>query len=247
MGCDIHFYLEKRQKDGTWISADNWSENEYYQDDPEHERKLVANEVYNSRNYNLFSILADVRNGRGFAECDTGDGFIPISDPKGLPPDVSGVIKDLSESWGSDGHSHSYFNLTELLNYDWTQTTKHRGWVNGFTYAEYLRKIKFEDLGIAPDCWCGEVSGPDIKKMSCEELKKIIEDVKATEKYQSSGHKDQEDILLKETGQSYCQLEWESPYYMSVRGEFWWKTIPIMAHIADGELDSVRTVFWFDN
>ena len=46
-------------------------------------------EPYGDRNYNLFAILANVRNGTAFAGCKTGEGFNPISNPKGVPSDAS--------------------------------------------------------------------------------------------------------------------------------------------------------------
>ena len=37
-----------------------------------------------------------------------------ISEPRGVPKDVSEVVKKEIGYWGSDGHSHSYFTLKEL-------------------------------------------------------------------------------------------------------------------------------------
>jgi len=52
-------------------------------------------EWYGDRNYNAFAILADVRNGYGFAGCDTGDGFVPISTPKGFPDDMCEEVRKI--------------------------------------------------------------------------------------------------------------------------------------------------------
>lgn len=79
--------------------------------------------AYEGRNYDLFAILADVRNGYGFAGSYTGEGFKPISDPKGLPEDISEEIKKRSDDYGSNGHSHSWFTVKELTEYDWEQET----------------------------------------------------------------------------------------------------------------------------
>lgn len=79
--------------------------------------------AYDGRNYNLFAMLADVRNGRGFAGVYTGEGFNPIADPKGAPSDMSSEIKSACEYWEGDGHSHSWFTVKELLDYDWEQDT----------------------------------------------------------------------------------------------------------------------------
>ena len=43
---------------------------------------------YIPRNYLLFSVLADVRNGTGFAGVITYKPVVPISEPRGLPDDL---------------------------------------------------------------------------------------------------------------------------------------------------------------
>lgn len=93
MGCDIHPHYEVR-KDCKWEHVqvrakyvtggkeeDGDSKIDYdgYFNDP----------LYIGRNYDLFAILANVRNGSGFAGCDTGDGFRPIMMPRGVPRDAS--------------------------------------------------------------------------------------------------------------------------------------------------------------
>lgn len=67
MGTDIHLFVETRVN-GVW---------ELRSDAPR----------FSGRNYNEFAILAGVRNGTGFAGCDT-DGFAPIAEPRGLPDDM---------------------------------------------------------------------------------------------------------------------------------------------------------------
>lgn len=115
-----------------------------YQSDKESTYKYESPEVlgwlYDNRDYDVFAILADVRNGRGFAGIKTGEGFVPISEPKDLPIDVSEEVKKESDYWGGDGHSHSYLTLKELLTYDWHgQTTKKEGMVTKISYYEAAR------------------------------------------------------------------------------------------------------------
>lgn len=103
-----------------------------------------------------------MRNGYGFAGCKTGDGFIPISEPKGYPDDMCDkLLADISisdDSYDNIGrphlsneHSASYLTLQELLNFDWTQTSRNCGWVSEKTYKDYIMK------GLHPDTWCGGV------------------------------------------------------------------------------------------
>jgi len=72
---------------------------------------------YHERNYDLFAILAGVRNGVAFAGSPTspypeGEKFKPIDEPRGLPPEVSEVVAKQSARWGEDGHSHSFVKKT---------------------------------------------------------------------------------------------------------------------------------------
>ncbi|MEI2465139.1 hypothetical protein [Niallia taxi] len=124
MGCDIHMFLEVRKypyqdekrENGIWISKDKWSiEPDHYlcpEDNYKKYRVDYDDLIYKGRNYYLFSVLANVRNYNSFDY---------ISEPKGLPNDVSSEIKDESDHWGSDGHSHSYLTLRELLSYNWNK------------------------------------------------------------------------------------------------------------------------------
>jgi hypothetical protein len=103
MGCDIHLYVERREN-GAWITCDQWSKDEG--DDYPHVDYQKS--FYRGRNYDLFAIFADVRNGRGFAGCETGDGFVPICAPRGVPDDCCPEYRAAVEGYGEDGHSHSW-------------------------------------------------------------------------------------------------------------------------------------------
>lgn len=134
MGCDIHPYVEARPgSHGAWIAvvetdaparkalvrritepgmpeaaidsivrlSDLASHDDIDEDGfPQIEWDIM-------RHYDLFAVLAGVRN--------YGDRQLPISSPRGLPPDVSSLIQKASDRWDSDGHSHSYLTLRELL------------------------------------------------------------------------------------------------------------------------------------
>ena len=101
MGCDIHMFVEKHTGDG-WQSADHYIKNHGID---EAEPEYTVQEICGDRNYRLFYLLAGVRN--------EGD-LTPVSDPKGLPSDVTEFVRGESEEWGSDGHSHSYLTLGEI-------------------------------------------------------------------------------------------------------------------------------------
>lgn len=74
-------------------------------------RGLKQEEWYEERNYEVFALLADVRNHM--------EQYVPLSPPRGLPPDVTWDVKQDAEEFGGDNHSKSWFTLAEIFAYDW--------------------------------------------------------------------------------------------------------------------------------
>lgn len=111
MGCDIHEYLEYKE-DGVW---------------------KLGPEINLERNYDMFAILADVRNY---------DGFEQIVEPRGVPADSCQEILDACAQWEGDGHSHSYLTLADILNFDWTKTITQSGFVAYRGYASWRYEHK---------------------------------------------------------------------------------------------------------
>ena len=142
MGCDIHIYLEnKKTVEGKekWVSADVYKKNRYYDEDDKYEKEFEFVEIYQDRDYSLFSLLADVRN---YSKNE------PISKPRGIPSDCCKEIMEEYERWGEDGHSHSYYTLKELLEYQSKQVpVKYSGLVDD----EGVKEI---EKGNMPKYWC---------------------------------------------------------------------------------------------
>jgi len=212
MGCDIHLYQEQKI-DGQWKSTDVWS------DKYKEGRLSVAYDdmAYHDRNYNLFAILADVRNGRGFAGVNTGTGFNPIAQPKGLPDDISEQVHAEAVYWHGDGHSHSWLTMREILDYDWNQKTMLSGLVDAENYETWKRRGY-------PESWCRAVFGAKTRHVTHAEMQAAI-DSKA------------------DTSDMHCEVEW-ARYYHQQAGSFW-KAVCMALHKASP--DDVRFVFWFDN
>jgi len=97
MGCDIHMYVEYKVDDGEWKA------HEQHIEEVEDEYKSVRSVTATGRNYDLFGLLAGVRT--------YSDGRVK---PKGLPKNISPMIKRASEYWGGDGHSHSHMTLEQF-------------------------------------------------------------------------------------------------------------------------------------
>lgn len=237
MGCDIHLYVETRQQDGTWKAQGEFVRNE---DDGEEGWMECKTRFYSDRNYDLFAILADVRNGRGFAGIKTGEGFNPISEPRGVPGDASPEYKQIVEQWDCDGHSHSYHTLRDLLDYDWTQETGKQGWV---TLKEWVSWSRWDrEQGLGPKSYCGGISGQDVKHLDAEAMDALLVKMRALET------KEQVDAFINETSNTYGLAQWGTPYYRAA-SHFLSDTVPKLLKLAGGTagLDDVRIVFFFDN
>lgn len=244
MGCDIHLYVE-RKVDGKWISADKWTPDPYVEEDEEPRMTVDYDDrFYKGRNYDLFGILADVRNGRGFAGIVTGDGFKPIAMPKGLPSDVTPEVKADFDRWGSDGHSHSYLTLAELQAYDWKgQTAKHRGWVDVINFALFEKNGK-------PQAWSNGVSGGKVKHVGHEEMRAIVNkyrtEITAALEDDAAPMSFMQKLWDTERRSNYTVVEWEEAYAVSVK-PFLTETMPKLEALSYGRPENVRIVFWFDN
>lgn len=154
MGCDIHIHIEyKRNKftgydankepqfEKVWTCGDYFKVNPYYtegNDDGEPPLSLVG--FCDNRNYARFAVLADVRNY----------GNTPyIDEPRGLPDDVTAEVEKDSNRWGEDGHSHSYFTLKELLDFQKDiKPLKHRGMISPDAQKA------LDEKGEVPNQWC---------------------------------------------------------------------------------------------
>lgn len=183
MGCDIHLYTEKEtviNGKKKWVNIDNWKLNPYYEEgNNDGETKYRIFSAYRNRDYTLFAILADVRNGNN---------NIPISQPKGLPEDVSDVTKAESDFWDSDGHSHSFFTMQELYSYyENNKLVNH----SGLTDKKGVEAI---EKGEMPDWWCGGSNNESLiyKKWTHENtnLKNLIE--KLEDHFESEYYKKEE-------------------------------------------------------
>lgn len=157
MGCDIHNHIEylkdiyvgddkdgKSQYKPTWVCGDYFKVNPYYKENQKDnewkEEPLELVGFCDNRNYGLFALLADVRNYSHNK---------PITKPKGLPNDLSKEVKADAERWGCDGHSHSYFTLKELLDY---QKNQPKLKLSGMIPPQAAKEL--DENGTAPKMWC---------------------------------------------------------------------------------------------
>lgn len=235
MGCDIHFYVERREN-GCWVTADTWEKDEVFVGEltVTHEDKF-----YSGRNYNLFAILANVRNGSGFAGVKTGDGFNYIAEPRGIPDDASSLYKSETFRWGGNGHSHSWLTVQELMDFNWTQVSVLQGVVDLRNWARWK-------LFGRPEEYSGGVFGRSIRTIDETEFHSIVlEELGTDPMYKLSWAKGPVALrVAKKFKDTYTSVLWEVPYY-TCGGAFLSETLPRLWRL--GSPEEVRILFFFDN
>jgi hypothetical protein len=259
MGCDIHIWVEARASENDpWQLAfpESWTcpwchgtgiskANAYRKVDADCflcEGAKVVNQ-FTERNYNLFGMLANVRNGTGFAGVRTGDGYVPISKPRGFPKDMSlGLTKHLA-SWDCDvdeenseeieypyrlayqgDHSDSWLLISEILEYfaDGNRVSHHQGIVSMEEYKVFLEKGR-------PDSWSGGIGGSGVEIVDNQKARNLLENKET-----------------QEAGKYYCTLvHWTSTYAEDAGKAFLEYFIPACQKLGDPK--NVRLVFNFDS
>ena len=243
MGCDIHLYVERKNTNREWEAVGDFViDEEFYDKNDPDVVPDVKGHYYYGRNYDLFGILANVRNGRGFAGRVTGAGYSPIAYPKGLPDDIDPKIKAVADRWNADGHSHSYLTIREIIEYDWTQTTMQIATVNASEYIRWqdAKKSYFynPDDEPMPETYGGVWSndGPEVTET---DMQQYIDELVAAHPdlwpYEAvDQHKDKR----------YCHVAWKESYIQAGK-DFLGTVLPRLWRL--GSPDDVRIVFWFDN
>lgn len=132
MGCDIHGIVEGKFN-GEWQTIE---------------------EFIDDRNYDMFAILADVRNGFGFAGAPSGEGFQAISSQRGLPAD----FKPPYNYWMGD-HSFTWVTLTEMLLIPFDKKVTKYGLMRVENYKKWDRKSR-------PTEYCLGAGGPNVVVIS---------------------------------------------------------------------------------
>lgn len=149
MGCDIHVMVEARKFPGgsnEWFNVDNWRHNPFsrYEGEP----CMTVKAIYDIRDYELFSFLADVRNY----------GHNPSFDfDRGFPKDANEYTVAEYARWGQDAHTPGYATLAELKEKIKTVSKVNR---RGFVKKE--QAIRFRETGETPTSWCQGVGMPDL-------------------------------------------------------------------------------------
>lgn len=182
MGCDIHMYAEVKRKDlDYWVAVGRIFKNEWYNEkhlshidgDGYCYNEKYTEHPFSQRDYDLYGMLADVRNGTW------GEKIKPISEPKGLPQDVSKYVKKQSDEWATDGHSRSFLTLEEIEKYNWKKKVKRNAFVSKQQAKDYKEKgivpksyAAWSSMGVQLE-WDDEVFSKEFIEKTIPALKKL--------------------------------------------------------------------------
>jgi hypothetical protein len=151
VGTDIHIFSEVREK-GIWKIAEPLMKNPFWCEDyKESIPEWQPTSLNDSRRYELFAILANVRNPiRSVIPFDY------ISEPRGLPPNVSKEIRDYYARFGNEAYSASWLLLADMAAFGWHgKEIMRRGIVHpavahlfppgrrGFPFADWPKGVGF--------------------------------------------------------------------------------------------------------
>jgi hypothetical protein len=220
MGTDIHsrveVFLPRYQGSPRWVMIEDelfdagWGDGR------------MTCDPFSDRNYTLFALLANVRNGYGFAGIVTGNPITPLDEPRGVPSNASLGWQGEVDAWDVNMHSHTWFTLRELLepNPLYDQPLTRRGVIPGEAY-EHLR-----DNGGTPSGWSGSVAGPGLLTVTIPE-------------YEAG---------IRGERQTYVEYIWEDSLRDSCQQ--FHQDIQVLKKYADENehaYDDVRVVLAFDN
>lgn len=230
MGCDIHGVFQARNND-HWVD--------------------IPHNYEHGRHYYLFAMLADVRNGFGFAGVSIFEPLEPIAQPRGLPDDfqMDGETHLLASMAVMDPRRRGYYNRYPVtsgaddeeenpLEY-WMGDHSH-SWLLGteiLAYAEGLRNTRHRDYGVVsleqfrrwdgqsePDDHCGGIMGHGIVTLDPEGVRAM----------ETAG-------TPLDVEKTYVRIAWDKDALENVTYFF-----DEVARLVD-EHGEVRYVFGFDN
>lgn len=165
MGTDIH---------GGFIKV-------VFENDKVVSKQAIKSNWEMDRNYTLFAILADVRNGYGFAGCYRHEPLKSIAEDRGIPSFIEvkeeSYTEDLYNKWYGrwdeekefgeylGDHSFTYMTIKEILDWEgWNNHLSQGGVVEVNHYHSTIAK------GKEPEYWSGGISGKNVIVVEQSEL-----------------------------------------------------------------------------
>lgn len=180
MGCDIHLCVERWDDKEGWREVRpsdlrlpcplcngtrrfRWHSGETVDCFSCDKTDGFARDFYHERNYELFAMLAGVRNDFGLAL---------IAGPRDAPADISETVLAQLNAWGEDAHSVSFLGLSELLAYDWSKTERVAGILSQEEYERWSAQPGYKT--ISPQSYAQGVYGAQVAVVSENEWPLLV-------------------------------------------------------------------------
>lgn len=233
MGCDIHFFVEKRQPGGRWELVDEIEnrQEEYGTAEPCWGAKDYQG-FYHDRNYFLFGILAQVRR-------DVEPNFGP---PRGRPDDASEGYTLVADSDSADGHSHSWLTLPELLAFPWLTKIAVTRLTSFENYAHWVRSGDQAER-VAPP---GDHKWFPKDTISAKEMDDLVATYNGLLEGGEQLHEATAEVFLAEHKDKHADAEYDSTF-IERSSDFQMTLMRLLDLARDVGLENVRVVFYFDN
>lgn len=255
MGTDIHITVQAHLN-GAWEDITEkaiplkakvnkiWNKDPEYSRLSEEEKREIMHQYFcyspEGRDYSLFALLADVRNGYGFAGCEI---FKPIKhfELKGIP---EGLEDEVCEDGycNSGHHSYNHFTYKELVESNlWDQVLKVIGVVPLDAFLEFIQASKTDENAI-PRNYSGDVSGRSVVKLSGAKLRLL----------EANGELETwlEQNVDRHTQSVYVKHSWEDKTALKGSAFYSWLTSEEMEKLVYEDCsgpDDVRLIVSFDS
>jgi len=185
MGTDIHLGVE-RLNNGKWEEVVDLfpnheqimgAYNNFRSEDPAlREPALeVLNNMPTHRDYDLFAMLANVRNGVGFGGVKRGEPVTPLFADRGRPENTCFALHD-GDHWLGGYHSFTWCTYNEAMAAPWTRAVVTHAVVD---FDEWIRWQ--ESDAVTPQMWSQGVAGGNTRIVDESEAKKIRESGDSTD------------------------------------------------------------------
>lgn len=227
MGTDISMQTEVR-REGKWCIVRNCDAPQWVagmsEDQRSYDRNAPAMPLgYESRNYDLFAVLADVRNEFDARGAETSERRECIDTARGLPANMADAgLDEYGDplSFAVGGHSESWVTLAELLAFDVDRTVISCGVVSVPQF------VAWKAAGTAgPQQHFRAVGGSSVVHVSLAEMEHHA-------------------ATAPETRYTYTKVCWRESY-RSLLGPEWFRFLDVLATL--GRPIDVRIVFSFDS
>ena len=253
MGTDIHIKVEAKHN-GAWNDVSDkamplrakaykiWDNHPDFEIISQEEKNKITREFFNQspegRNYTVFALLADVRNGFGFAGCEI---FKPLKHfpLRGLPAEAYEEMED-SEWYNGGYHSFNHFTYEELIKSDlWEQPVNEKGYIQIDVFLKYL-KAKETNPNTTPESYCGDSWGSGIEKIGSRDIRKKMFEGSLE---QWIKEKEEQDIKV------YVKHDWEDRTCLQDSAFYHWLKSDAMKNLVEesGGSDDVRIIVSFDS